>query len=96
MHFPLCLSFLLIIIPKTLYAQTLNSGDSAWMLVSTVLVLFMTLPGLALFYAGLVRRGNVLSVLMQCFTITCIASLVRSLGWGRLKNATLLQVTLQH
>ena len=76
MHFPLCLSFLLIIIPKTLYAQTLNSGDSAWMLVSTVLVLFMTLPGLALFYAGLVRRGNVLSVLMQCFTITCIASLV--------------------
>ena len=73
MHFPLCLSFLLIIIPKTLYAQTLNSGDSAWMLVSTVLVLFMTLPGLALFYAGLVRRGNVLSVLMQCFTITCIA-----------------------
>ena len=76
LRFPLCLSFFLIIAPKTLYAQTLNSGDTAWMLVSTVLVLFMTLPGLALFYAGLVRRGNVLSVLMQCFTIACIASLV--------------------
>ncbi len=54
---------------------TISSGDSAWLLTSTALVLFMTLPGLALFYAGLVRSKNVLSVLMQCFAITCIASL---------------------
>jgi Amt family ammonium transporter len=50
--------------------MTLNSGDTAWMLISTVLVLFMTLPGLALFYGGLVRSKNVLSVLMQTFAIT--------------------------
>lgn len=55
---------------------TLNSGDTAWMLTSTALVLFMTIPGLSLFYAGLVRTRNVLSVLMQCFAITCVASLV--------------------
>ncbi len=51
-------------------APTLNSGDTAWMLTSTVLVLFMTIPGLALFYGGMVRSKNVLSVLMQCFAIT--------------------------
>ena len=51
-------------------APTLNSGDTAWMLTSTALVLFMTIPGLALFYGGLVRSKNVLSVLMQCFAIT--------------------------
>ena len=49
---------------------TLDSGDTAWMLTSTVLVLFMTIPGLALFYAGMVRSKNILSVLMQCFAIT--------------------------
>jgi Amt family ammonium transporter len=54
----------------------LNSGDTAWMLTSTALVLFMTIPGLALFYAGLVRTKNVLSVLMQCFAITCLVSLL--------------------
>jgi ammonium transporter, Amt family len=48
----------------------LNSGDTAWMLTATALVLFMTIPGLALFYAGMVRSKNVLSVLMQCFAIT--------------------------
>jgi Amt family ammonium transporter len=48
----------------------LNSGDTAWMLTSTVLVLFMTIPGLALFYGGMVRSKNILSVLMQCFAIT--------------------------
>ena len=53
----------------------LNPADTAWMLTSSVLVLFMTLPGLALFYAGLVRMKNVLSVLMQCFAITCIVTL---------------------
>ncbi|MCP4433448.1 MAG: ammonium transporter [Gammaproteobacteria bacterium] len=54
----------------------MNSADTAWILTSTALVLFMTLPGLALFYGGLVRSKNVLSVLMQCFAITCIATLV--------------------
>jgi Amt family ammonium transporter len=53
----------------------LNPADTAWMLTSSVLVLFMTLPGLALFYAGLVRMKNVLSVLMQCFAITCVVTL---------------------
>ncbi|HMW72611.1 MAG TPA: ammonium transporter, partial [Cellvibrionaceae bacterium] len=54
----------------------LNSGNSAWVLTATALVLFMTLPGLALFYGGLVRAKNVLSVLMQCFAICCVASLL--------------------
>jgi len=54
----------------------LNAANTAWMLTSTVLVLFMTIPGLALFYAGLVRNKNVLSVLMQCFAITCLMSLI--------------------
>jgi Amt family ammonium transporter len=54
----------------------LNSGNTAWMLTATVLVLFMTLPGLALFYGGLVRAQNVLSVLMHCFAIACLASVL--------------------
>ncbi len=54
----------------------INSGDTAWMLGATALVLFMTLPGLALFYGGLVRSRNVLSVLMQCFAIAAMASVV--------------------
>ncbi|MDP2324426.1 MAG: ammonium transporter [Gammaproteobacteria bacterium] len=54
----------------------INSGDTAWMLGATALVLFMTLPGLALFYGGLVRSRNVLSVLMQCFAIAAMASIV--------------------
>ena len=53
----------------------LDAANTAWMLTSSVLVLFMTLPGLALFYAGLVRSKNVLSVLMQCFTIACVVTL---------------------
>jgi Amt family ammonium transporter len=53
----------------------LDPANTAWMLTSAVLVLFMTLPGLALFYAGLVRTKNVLSVLMQCFSIACVASI---------------------
>lgn len=53
----------------------LDPANTAWMLTSSVLVLFMTLPGLALFYAGLVRTKNVLSVLMQCFSITCVVTL---------------------
>ena len=57
-----------------LSAEELNSGDTAWILTSTALVLFMTLPGLSLFYAGLVRSKNAISVLMQCFAIACIVS----------------------
>ncbi len=53
-----------------------DSGDTAWMLTSTALVLFMTLPGLGLFYAGLVRSRNVLSVLMQCFAIAAVVSIL--------------------
>jgi len=54
----------------------LNAGDTAWMLTSTALVLFMTIPGLALFYGGLVRSKNVLSVLMQCFAITALITVL--------------------
>ncbi len=53
-----------------------DHGDTAWLLVSSALVLFMCLPGLAVFYGGLVRRKNVLSVLAQCFAVTCIVSLL--------------------
>lgn len=55
---------------------TIDPGNTAWMLTSTVLVLFMTIPGLALFYAGMVRSKNVLSVMMQCFSITALATLL--------------------
>ena len=65
------------------HADGLDSGDTAWMLTSTALVLFMTLPGLALFYGGLVRTKNALSVLMQCFAIACLMSLLWMLvGYG--------------
>lgn len=57
-------------------APAVNAGNTAWLLTSTALVLFMMIPGLALFYAGLVRAKNVLSVLMQCFTLTAVLSLV--------------------
>jgi Amt family ammonium transporter len=57
-------------------APSANTGDTAWIIAATALVLFMTLPGLALFYAGLVRAKNVLSILMQCFAITGVVSLL--------------------
>jgi ammonium transporter, Amt family len=57
-------------------APTLNSGDTAWMLTATALVLFMTVPGLALFYAGMVRSKNVLSVMMQCFAICSLVTVL--------------------
>ncbi|WP_395744662.1 ammonium transporter [Prosthecobacter sp.] len=57
-------------------STTISSGDTAWLLVSTALVLFMMIPGLALFYAGLVRAKNILSILMQCFALTAVLSLV--------------------
>ena len=77
----LCLSLLLagVVAPVIGYAQDapeLNGANTAWILVATALVLFMTLPGLALFYAGLVRSKNVLSVLMQCFSIACLMSIL--------------------
>ena len=57
-------------------APTLDSGDTAWMLTSTALVLLMTIPGLALFYGGMVRKKNVLTVVMQSFAITCLITIV--------------------
>jgi len=57
-------------------STTINSGDTAWLLTSTALVLFMMIPGLALFYAGLVRSRNVLSIFMQCFVLTAALSLL--------------------
>jgi len=62
--------------PAAAPAPTLNTGDTAWMLTSVALVLFMTIPGLALFYAGMVRSKNVLSVMMQCFAITSLVSVL--------------------
>ncbi len=71
------IGLLVYVLPALVLADdVLDSGDTSWLLTSTALVLFMTIPGLSLFYAGLVRSKNVLSVLMQCFTITCLASLV--------------------
>lgn len=57
-------------------APQLNSGDTAWMLISTALVLFMTIPGLALFYGGMVRSKNILSIMMQCFAITGLITIL--------------------
>jgi Amt family ammonium transporter len=63
-------------LPNLALAQTPDSGDTAWLMTSTALVLFMTLPGLAMFYGGLVRSKNVLSVLAQCFAICCAISIL--------------------
>ncbi len=57
-------------------ADGIDSGHTAWIITATALVLFMTLPGLALFYAGLVRARNTLSVLMHCFTVACVSSVL--------------------
>ena len=68
---------LLALVPGHAFAEdSLNGADTAWIMASTALVLFMTLPGLAMFYAGLVRARNVLSVLMQCFAIAGVASIL--------------------
>jgi Amt family ammonium transporter len=66
----------LLMLPSLALADGLDTGDTAWILTATALVLFMSIPGLSLFYGGLVRSKNVLSVLMQCFAITCAVSLV--------------------
>ena len=67
--------FLLTLISFPAFAD-INTGDTAWILTSTALVLFMTLPGLALFYAGLVNSKNVVSVLMQHFSLACVVSVI--------------------
>ena len=69
-----CLAF--IAFPELAFADELNGANTAWILSSTALVLFMTIPGLSMFYAGLVRSKNVLSVFMQCFAITGVASVL--------------------
>ncbi|MDG1972663.1 MAG: ammonia channel protein, partial [Paracoccaceae bacterium] len=82
----------------------MNGADTAWIIVATALVLFMTLPGLALFYGGLVRSRNVLSVFMQCFSIACLMSVLWLVAgysiafgegnayWGGLDKAFLMGV----
>ena len=69
-------AILLATLSTQVFADELNGANTAWILTSTALVLFMTIPGLSLFYGGLVRSKNALSVLMQCFAITCMASLI--------------------
>ncbi len=69
-------ALLVIFLPSVASANEVNGANTAWILTSTALVLMMTLPGLSLFYAGLVRVKNVLSILMQCFAIACVASVI--------------------
>ncbi|UCF88206.1 MAG: ammonium transporter [bacterium] len=70
------LALMLLAIPAVARADALDSGDTAWMITATALVLFMTIPGLSLFYGGLVRAKNMLSVLMQCFSITALMTIL--------------------
>ena len=72
----LALAALVWLLPDAAQATEISSGNTAWILTSTALVLFMTLPGLALFYAGLVQSKNVLSVMMHCFAIACLVSVL--------------------
>jgi len=74
-----CAALIAAAVPAIAAAQELSAGDTAWMLTSTALVLFMTIPGLSLFYAGMVRAKNVLSVMMQCFAITCLMTVLWTL-----------------
>jgi Amt family ammonium transporter len=98
--------FSLLFAPFNAIADELDSGDTAWMLIATALVLFMTIPGLALFYAGMVRAKNVLSVMMHCFAITCLCSILwfifgysiafggEGAYWGGLDNLFLNQLSV--
>ena len=72
------LSIALLLCANTAFADdaAISGADTAWIMTATALVLFMTIPGLSLFYGGLVRSKNVLSVLMQCFAITCLMSIL--------------------
>ena len=72
----LCVAGALLAAPAFAFADALDSGDTAWMITATALVLLMTIPGLSLFYAGMVRSKNVLSVFMQCFAITGLMSIL--------------------
>ncbi len=73
----LSLLSIIVFIPEIAFAQdVLDTGDTTWIMVSSALVLFMMIPGLALFYGGLVGRKNVLSVLMQCFMITAVVTVI--------------------
>ncbi len=76
MKFITCLCFTLLSQSALAADNTINQANTSWILTSTALVLLMTLPGLALFYGGLVRSKNVLSILMQCFTIAAIGSIL--------------------
>ena len=64
----------LSLIPFNSYSQNtqIDSGNTSWILISTTLVLFMTIPGLSLFYSGLVKKKNIIPILTQCFTITSL------------------------
>ena len=62
--------------PSLLSADKISAGDTAWMLTSTALVLMMSIPGLALFYGGMVRKKNVLATLMQTFAIVCVVTIL--------------------
>src|SRR6202040_649747 len=62
--------------PQLIGTDKINSGDTAWMLTSTALVLMMTIPGLALFYGGMVRKMNVLATVMQSFAVTCLVTIL--------------------
>jgi Amt family ammonium transporter len=105
-RFGLLACWVCILIPSVGYTDDLDSGDTAWMLTASALVLFMTLPGLALFYGGLVRSKNILSVLAQCIAIAGIATLVwvvcgYSLAfgepnafWGGFGNMFLIGITV--
>jgi len=91
----MALSAMALAWPAAAFSQSVDSGDTAWLLTSTALVLFMTLPGLALFYGGLVRTKNALSVLMQCFAICCAVTIVwvafgYSLAFGKTAVAGLV------
>lgn len=72
----LLLGLSIFVMPQQAMAEGLNQANTVWVLTASALVLFMTIPGLSLFYGGLVRSKNVLSVLMQCFAITCLVSLL--------------------
>ena len=80
---------LVLCLPSLASAQDgLDSGDTAWMLTSSLLVLFMTIPGLSLFYAGLVRSKNVLSIMMQCFALTCMVTVLWTVYVYGLRSVT--------
>ncbi len=97
--------FLIILLQSSLaFAQAkpvLNPGDASWMLTSTALVLLMTIPGLALFYGGLVGKKNIVSTISQSFMITCVVTLVWleiylqfCLKWGKQSRLNALKFRL--